>query len=194
VTIERLVKRLHEQVDLEVEAMLEAARERVTLADAQEEARAAALARAIRDRGGREAEAGRQRVLSEGRIRARAMVAEARRTVLDEAFAAARAELAAERGPEYRERMLSILSATARGSGQVILSPGDRQSLGAWLIAEANARSGAALQLAEETRPLLGGFVLVTGPVEVNASLDAVLAGIREDLEPQVARVLFGEG
>jgi len=194
VSIERLVKKLHEQVDREAEAMFDAARKDVAELDAREEDRVAALVRAIRDRAGREAQAGRQRVLSEARLRARAILAHTRRAVLDEVFEAARAKLLADRSPEYRERLLRVLSAMARGTGQVILSPADRQNLGAWLVAQANARSGASLQLSEETRPLLGGLVLVTGPVEVNVSLDAILAQIREDLEPQVARVLFGEG
>ncbi|HSW09694.1 MAG TPA: V-type ATP synthase subunit E [Bacillota bacterium] len=193
-SIERLVKRLDEQVDREAEAMFESARKEMAELDAREEDRAAALVRAIRDRADREAEAGRQRVLSEGRLRARAILAQTRRAVLDEVFEAARARLAADRSPEYRERLLSALSGMAKGTGQMILSPADRQSLGPWLVAQANARSGASLQLSEETRPLLGGFVLVTGPVEINVSLDAILAERREDLEPQVARVLFGEG
>jgi V/A-type H+-transporting ATPase subunit E len=194
VTIDRLVKKLHEQAELEAAAVLEAGRKQATELDAHEEARVAALVRAIGDRSRREAEAGRQRVLSESRLKARALLAQTRRAVLDEVFDAARARMAADHGAEYREKLLYALCELARGSGQVILSPADRRDLGPWLIAQANARSGASLQLAEETRPLLGGFVLVSGPVETNVSLDAVLAGIREDLEPQVARVLFGEG
>lgn len=193
-TIERLEKRLDEQAELEAAALLEAARKRVAELDAREETRVAALVRAIRDRAAREAESGRRRVLSEGRLKARAILAQTRRALLDEVFDQARAKLAADRGGEYRDRLLNALSEMAGGAGQVILSPADRQSLGPWLVAQANARSRASLQLADETRPLLGGFVLVTGPVEVNVSLDAILAGIREDLEPQVARVLFGEG
>jgi len=194
VTIDRLVKKLHEQAELETAAMLEAARKQVAELDAHEEARVAALVRAIRDRAGRAAEAGRQRVLSESRLKARALLAGTRRAVLDEVFDAARATMAADRSAEYREKLLRILCELATGPGHVILSPADRRDLGPWLIAQANARAGASLQLAEETRPLLGGFVLVSGPVEINVSLDAVLAGIREDLEPRVARVLFGEG
>ena len=49
------------------------------------------------------------------------------------------------------------------------------------------------LSLAEETRPIRGGFILVDGPVEVNCSFETLVHLQREKLEKQVAQVLFPE-
>ncbi|MDQ7795051.1 MAG: V-type ATP synthase subunit E family protein, partial [bacterium] len=142
-------------------------------------------------RAGREAEAARQRVVTAARLQARALLAQARRDVLEEVFRSARETLADL--PGYRQRLLEALVAVAGGTETVVLSPRD-QSLGPWLIEEANRKLGGSLVLAGETRPLAGGFVLLAGPVEINVSLDVELEGLRDDLEPEVAGVLFGEG
>ena len=47
------------------------------------------------------------------------------------------------------------------------------------------------LSLAEETRPIRGGFILVDGPVEVNCSFETLVRLQREKLEKEVAGVLF---
>ena len=48
------------------------------------------------------------------------------------------------------------------------------------------------LSLAEETRPIRGGFILVDGPVEVNCSYETLVRLQREKLENQAAELLFG--
>ena len=48
------------------------------------------------------------------------------------------------------------------------------------------------LSLAEETRPIRGGFILVDGPVEVNCSFETLVRLQREKLENQAAELLFG--
>ena len=47
------------------------------------------------------------------------------------------------------------------------------------------------LSLAEETRPIRGGFILVDGPVEVNCSFETLVRLQREKLENQAAELLF---
>lgn len=49
----------------------------------------------------------------------------------------------------------------------------------------------AMLSLAEETRPMDGGFVLSNGAVEVNCTFDALIRLRRDALAGEVAKVLF---
>ena len=57
--------------------------------------------------------------------------------------------------------------------------------------ASALLTGSAMLTLAEETRPMAGGFVLCDGKVEVNCTFDALIRQRREELAAQVAKVLF---
>jgi len=55
----------------------------------------------------------------------------------------------------------------------------------------ANAKGTAMLTVAEETRPMDGGFILVSGNVEVNCTFDTLVRLQRSELSAQVAKVLF---
>ena len=101
------------------------------------------------------------------------------------------------------EKMVSLLASLALqaapgGRGRLIFSPQGRAQIGAAVVAKANealaARGAGALALAQETRPLRGGFILADGPVEVNCSFEAMLRLRREALEKPVAEILFGQG
>jgi V/A-type H+-transporting ATPase subunit E len=47
------------------------------------------------------------------------------------------------------------------------------------------------LTLAEETRPMDGGFILSSGQTEVNCTFDTLIRLQRSELAGQVAKVLF---
>ena len=130
---------------------------------------------------------------------ARTLELGARQEVLAEAFEKALDQLCSL--PD--EKMVSLLASLALqaapgGRGRLIFSPQGRAQIGAAVVAKANealaARGAGALALAQETRPLRGGFILADGPVEVNCSFEAMLRLRREALEKPVAEILFGQG
>lgn len=53
------------------------------------------------------------------------------------------------------------------------------------------AKGTAMLTVAEETRPMDGGFILSSGSVEVNCTFDTLVRLQRSELSAQVAKVLF---
>jgi len=55
----------------------------------------------------------------------------------------------------------------------------------------AMAKGTAMLTVAEETRPMDGGFILSSGSVEVNCTFDTLVRLQRSELSAQVAKVLF---
>ncbi len=59
--------------------------------------------------------------------------------------------------------------------------------------ASALLTGSAMLTLAEETRPMEGGFVLCDGKIEVNCTFDALIRLRRDELAGQVAKMLFQE-
>lgn len=59
--------------------------------------------------------------------------------------------------------------------------------------ASAIAKGTAMLTLAEETRPIQGGFILMDGKVEVNCAFETLVRLQRTEMASQVADALFGE-
>lgn len=55
------------------------------------------------------------------------------------------------------------------------------------------AKGTAMLTVADETRDIRGGFILVGDGVEVNCAFDVLVRLSRPELERQVAQLLFGE-
>ena len=91
-----------------------------------------------------------------------------------------------------------ILEAVETGEEQVVLSPTDRVKVSDGFLAEVNARLAAMgrkgdLRFASETRQMLGGVILAGENVELNCTFDTALKLIRDDIEPRVAALLFGD-
>ncbi len=190
-SVERVVAKLEEDAAQETAALLEQARRRAEEVALAAEREAVSIRKSLRERGRREAEAARLRILTDARLKARAELARARRAAVEEVFDEARRVLGELPESAYRERLLEVLLEVARGGEELVLNPRDRERLGTWLSEQAAGR-GLRLSLSAETRPLIGGFVLLAGPVEINASLDVTLERLRDELEPGVAAVLFG--
>lgn len=89
-----------------------------------------------------------------------------------------------------------ILAAAETGTEKVLLSEKDRARIPDRFWAELNAALEKAgkkggLTLAEESREIRGGFILQSGGVEINCSFEALLEAQRDELEPEVAEILF---
>jgi V/A-type H+-transporting ATPase subunit E len=90
-----------------------------------------------------------------------------------------------------------LLGAIEVGDEEVILSPEDRKGIGASFIEGLNGELRKAgkrgeVRIAEETRDIGGGFILRRGRAETNGSFVTLLAMLRDDIETEVAGILFG--
>ncbi|MBQ8342195.1 MAG: hypothetical protein IJY22_07480 [Clostridia bacterium] len=200
---------------------------RLILEEAQADCRRAAeeyaaRAEAIRDRIA-------TRTLKEGEeliARAKASAAMTRRDILiaskakllDETFAAARAQICDTDYGKYRELLVALLSCalieqakseddsrelgdevTEFDTFEVLFNEGDRARFGTAVLEGARKvterRIGAArtakLRLSEETAPIDGGLILRYGNTETNCSISALLGEMRRELEPKVSALLF---
>jgi len=99
----------------------------------------------------------------------------------------------------YQDTVYQLLMGLVRdGNEEIIIASGDE---GRWNDAFLN-RINQGLQekgipgqvrLSEERRNLRGGFVLKSRNMEINSSFESILRTVRDEMEPQVAQVLFGD-
>ncbi len=73
------------------------------------------------------------------------------------------------------------------------LSPGDTERLGEKLVNRINSsRKTELLFLDPHAAPIRGGFILKTKKFEIDHSLETFLKQLKEELTPELARLLFG--
>ncbi|NMA54872.1 MAG: hypothetical protein GX952_02930 [Firmicutes bacterium] len=139
----------------------------------------------------------KRRILAMAAMEARRQELKTKEEIIDEAFAAALKQLRELPAAKYRQLLKPIMvEAALTGTEQVVIAPHDRERLGSDFIAAVNQELKAKglageLKLSPETRPLEGGFVLVAGGVEDNNSFELILKLSRDELEQEVAAVLF---
>lgn len=120
-----------------------------------------------------------------------------RRKLLDSAFAKAVEKLVLMK-PETKVAMMAprIVEASPDGQGEIMLTKEEAANIGPQLLEAANklyaARgSKSQLTISEENVKSSGGFVLRKGNIEYNNTYETLLKSSKEELESQVADILF---
>lgn len=139
----------------------------------------------------------KRRILGAAQLDARKDKLAVKQELIAAAFKQSLEELCAVDDRSYSsilQRML--LAAVETGTETVFISEKDRARIPESFWADLNcalekAGKKGGLILAEETRQIQGGFILQSGGVEINCSFKALLEAQRDELEPEVAGILF---
>lgn len=117
--------------------------------------------------------------------------------LIDEVFQKALESLSRMIDSEY-EAMLQklIIDAVETGEEEILLSKQDKARLSADFANKVNQTltqigKKGNLKFSDETRAIMGGFVLKAEGVESNYSFEALLRTYRDEIEPEVAAILF---
>ncbi len=163
----------------DAEASLEASRREAN------EASAEILADADRKTGGIAL-----RLASQRGAESRSLCLAAKREAISKAFDRSLAVLRSMDKKAYLAWMAGMIRSVQKEAAEVILNAEDRKALGAELVGA--ARGGLPLALAAETGGFAGGFILKEGPIETNGTFEALTGAAREELEGEIAALLFG--
>ena len=148
--------------------------------------------------GTKEAERRLERLGSLAALESKKHVLMTQQEMVTEAFEyAAKKLLALPEGEYVMFLAKQACSASLTGMETIILSPSDYSRIGKEVLRAANsalraAGKAASLTLSEKTADIRGGLILSGGDIEVNCSIDALMAEYRNELSPTVASVLFG--
>ncbi len=93
-----------------------------------------------------------------------------------------------DRGGAYREWLASQVEAAGESEGTLVPAEPDRSA-----IEELLAEQDSPAELADESLPLRGGFVLRGDRIDEDFSLDSRLADLRAELLPELAKQAFPE-
>ena len=147
--------------------------------------------------GAKEAERRLERLNSLAALESKKQVLMTQQEMLSEAFSQAAKKLLELPESEYIAFLAKhAFAASLSGTETIILSPSDRDRVGEDVQKAANtalnaAGKTAALSLSNATADIAGGLILSGGEIEVNCSIDALVAECRNRISPEVASVLF---
>ena len=193
--IEKITARIQQDSQKEIDAVLAEARAKAGEITAKARAEAQAVGDEVLAQGRRAAAEREDRLASTAQMECRKAVLAAKQDVIEEAFEQAHKQLLALPQEKYIALLADLaVQASVTGKEKLIFSAPDRARVGKAVAAAANEKIGpdAALTLAEETRPMDGGFILSDGAVEVNCTFDTLIRLQRGALSGEVAKVLFG--
>lgn len=190
--IEKIIDRISGDAQAEIDAILNEARAQAAEITAKYEAQAKAEAEEVLTRGKRAAAEREERLVSVAQLECRKGMLAAKQEVIDATFQLALKKLL-DLPQEECVALLTDLAVQAapNGKGKLIFSQVDRARVGKAVVMAANEKLNGSMTLAEETRPMSGGFVLSDGAVEVNCSFETLVRLQKAELTGKVTGVLF---
>ena len=191
--IERITERIESDAQAEIGQILADARKTAEGITVRYRAEAAAETASLEEENRRAAAERRNQLLRAARLEGRKMRLAARQSMVERAYAMALERLCSLPKEQYVTLLTRLLEeASVTGEEEVFFSAGDRQKAGKAAVERFNREGGRHLRIAEETRPIRGGFILRDGQVEVNCAVETLLRMRRAETVGEVAALLFG--
>ena len=182
--LDKIIERIDHDAQAEIDAVIARARDDAAAIRADYQTQAETLTQTILDRGRQEAGERERRLESLASLEGRKRILAAKQEMLEKAFDLALEKLLSLPQESYVE-LLSDLCAQAALTGRgAILNK--VVTAGSALLA-----GTGMLTVAQETRPIQGGVILVGDGVEVNCAFDTLVRLARPQLEREVAAILF---
>jgi len=120
-----------------------------------------------------------------------------KKKLIEEAFTKAEERIVGLSPGEYQAFLRPlILGAVESGTEEIVPSAAHRHLFSMNFVNSLNDELGPEkghLQLSEESGNFSGGFILREGNMETNLTLESLIKSERDNLEPSVAGILFGE-
>lgn len=151
----------------------------------------------ILDKAREEAEEIRKRMMASAQLEARKYKLSVKQEMVEKAFSEALNRLVSMPPDQYEEMLAEMIAASvSTGNEEIIVSDRDIKRLSGNFLQSVNSKIAARgipgnVTLSKETRNIAGGFILRLGDVEINNSFEAIIRMRRDDLEPDVVKILF---
>ena len=196
--VKAIIEKIHSDAGKEAEEILESYRKRVADIEVQKSQEIEKIRSDAEEKGKHQAEESVRRMLSSIQMESRQNLLDLKQKLIDEAFREAYNRIKKLKAQEYVRFLGTLLEQVAvTGDEEVVAAKTDAKKISSSLIKSVNRhlkKSGkpGKLTLGKETIDSDGGFILRQGRKEINATLPVLFGNAREELEFEVASILFG--
>ena len=194
--IDAILKKIADDARLDAESLASAAREKAAamqaaFEDAQKQKQESAIEHAHL-----EAAQQRDRMLRMASLESRKKLLELKRKLIDQAFSRALEKMLSMPKEQAQAFHLKLLVNSAQGNETLFIAQEDASLFDEKFMTQANealiqAGKPGALRVSNQYRPLRGGFVLLLGGMEANCSYESLLRAARNQMEGDIASILF---
>jgi len=139
-----------------------------------------------------------RRLISSAALEGRKDLLRAKQDMVEAAFRGALERIINLPDKEYQKLMEDMaVNAALKDGGEILLSERDRGRLDGSFLNNVNKRLQASgmkgkLVLSKDAIRSMGGFILKSGDMEVNSTLEILFGMLRPELENEVVKILFG--
>ena len=193
--IEKITARIASDAENESALIREAAEKRIAEIRAEYEKKANDAYEEHLRTGLRDAEQYASRIERTAQLETKKAALAVKQEMVSEAFKLAEEKLTSMPEQQYIEFLTrKACEAGFKGDAELVMNENDRAAVGQKVADAVNAAvSEGKVTLADDTKEMLGGFILRQGSVEVNCTVDIMLELIRGEAAAQVAGILFEE-
>jgi len=145
------------------------------------------------------AEDEKRKIISMAELEERKRFLGVKQQLIDQVFDEVKKRLENMEAQAYRKLLKQMLvKSNINGDEELIIAEKDKSVINAEFLKEVNSEleklgKKGNLKLSSENRTMIGGFILKSKDFEINNSFDSFIKIQREDLETQIAKILFGE-
>lgn len=200
--MEKIKAKIEEAARAEISALEADTKGQVDAIKAKGAASAAALKEDLLSRGKKEATEHGNRVTSSVQMECKKLELAMKQEVISQAFDAALQDLCNRSEKDYIDLLVKMaLGSISSGNEKLVFSNKDKSSVGKQVVDKLNeainagkapkVKNGGKVSVADETRELVAGFIMLDDSVEINCDFDTLVRLQRNELELEVARVLF---
>jgi V/A-type H+-transporting ATPase subunit E len=196
--VKAIIEKISSDAEKEAEEIIESYRKKVTDIEVQKSREIEKIRSDAEEKGKHQAEESVRRMLSSTQMESRQNLLDLKQKLIDEVFQEAHDRIKQFKDQEYVRFLGTLLEQVAvTGDEEVVAAKPDAKNISSSLIGEVNRRlkkSGklGKITLSKETIDNDGGFILRQGRKEINATLPVLFGSAREELESEVAVILFG--
>lgn len=150
------------------------------------------IAQEILEKAEVEAKSKKERVISSAKLKVRNNKLAAKQEIMDEVFEKSVDELTKLSKEDFLNFVKNtIVSMNLSGKQTLILNEEGLKFVDTAFIDELNKSVNAQITLSETAGNFKGGFILENNGIEINSTYEALVSSLRDELEFEVAKVLF---
>lgn len=135
-----------------------------------------------------------RRRLTVADLEVKKLLLSAKKQAVDEAFEESLKKLLALPKEEYTVLVGSMIASAADDGDVVVISENDKNVLTKAFFDKISAKIGKKLTLSDTFGNFKGGVMLLGKGVDKNLTFESELALLRDEVEPEVAKIMFSNG
>ncbi|MGG7076780.1 V-type ATP synthase subunit E [Clostridium sardiniense] len=195
--VNNLTSKILKDAEERKDSILKAANEEKAKIIAKKEAIAKSEEEVMVEKAKMEAKTRHERIVSSAELKARNEKLAAKQSVIDSVFEQSIEELCKMSDDDMKKFIKDmILSSDIAGDEKIILNEKGKSVLDGTLLVQINSElkskgKKGELTISNEVRSFKGGFILEKDGIEINNTFEELVNSSRDDLEFEVANVLF---